>query len=164
MVCTKINGWNWFSYVTSTVEVRLMIWIIVFQGFFRVYFFLTSRPPWRTLVPPRGAAPHSLKTTALHTKRERAEHEWKCDDLLLWKLVCYKVVSCIRRWGVWWSDHIRSQRVLAFCMQFEEVWVPSMFWRKRQVGALTFYIFFSLLENTTELRNSMKCSYNIVRP
>ena len=54
------------TYVTFTVEVRLMIWIIVFQGFFRVYFFLTSRPPWRTLAPPRGGAPHSLKTTGLY--------------------------------------------------------------------------------------------------
>jgi hypothetical protein len=53
------------GYVTSTVEVRLMIWIIDFQWFFRVYFFLTLRLPWRTLAPPRGGAPHSLKTTAL---------------------------------------------------------------------------------------------------
>ena len=102
---------------------------------------------------------------SLHSKRRRAlwsEREWKCDDLPLWQLVCHKVVSHIRKWGVWWSDHIRSQRVLAFCMQFEEVWVASMFWWKRQVEALTFYIFFSLLENTTQLRKSMKCSYNIV--
>ena len=42
-----------------------MIWIIDFQVFLRVYFFLTLRPPWRTLAPPKGGAPHSLKTTVL---------------------------------------------------------------------------------------------------